>query len=181
VNSRELDTEFQPELIDESAFIAENATIRGNVRVGVGASVWFGAVIRGDTEAVVIGDRANVQDLCVLHADPGFPCRIGNDVTVGHAAVIHGATIDDGAMVGIRAVVLNGATVGARSLIGAGAVVTEGTQIPPDSLAVGIPAKVIRQLNEQDAKRIEQASTHYVRAGESYRRRTSTSSEQDDS
>ena len=126
-------------------------------------------MIRGDTERVEIGRRSNIQDLAVLHADPGFPCCVGDGVTIGHAAVVHGATIEEGAMVGIRAVVLNGATVGAGALIGAGAVVTEGTQIPAGSLAVGVPAKVIRELNEADRQRLQQAADHYVKAAKAYR------------
>lgn len=97
-----MDTEKHPELINPSAFVADNATVIGHVTIGSGASVWFGAVVRGDTEKVVIGERSNVQDLCVLHADPGFPCVIGKDVTIGHAAVVHGAHVGDGAMIGIR-------------------------------------------------------------------------------
>ncbi len=164
-----MNIEFRPDLIDENAFVAANASIRGDVVIGTESSVWFGAVIRGDTEKVTIGRRSNVQDLGVLHADPGFPCRIGDDVTIGHAAVVHGASVDDGAMIGIRAVVLNGAEIGKGAIIGAGAVVTEGQQIPPNSLALGVPAKVIRELNEADQQRLRHAAEHYVEAAKRYR------------
>lgn len=164
-----MDAKFHPELIDESAFVAANATIVGDVALGSGASVWFGAVVRGDTEKVVVGDRSNVQDLCVLHADPGFPCVIGEDVTIGHAAVVHGAVVGDGAMIGIRAVVLNGANIGAGAIVGAGAVVTEGMQIPAGHLAVGVPAKVIRELTPENVARAKHAAGHYVEAAKAYR------------
>jgi carbonic anhydrase/acetyltransferase-like protein (isoleucine patch superfamily) len=169
MTDRNVDACFYPELIDEDAFVAGNATIRGQVRIARGSSVWFGTVIRGDTESVEIGERSNIQDLAVLHADPGLPCRIGAEVTVGHAAVVHGATVGDGAMIGIRAVVLNGATVGAGAIVGAGAVVTEGCEIPDGHLAVGVPAKVIRQLSDQDLERTKRTAGHYVQAAAKYR------------
>ena len=114
----------------------------------------FAATPRGSKSA----SRSNIQDLAVLHADPGHPCRIGQDVTIGHAAVVHGATVGDGAMIGIRAVVLNGANVGAGAIIGAGAVVTEGCEIPARHLAVGVPAKVIRELTDEDVERTQHAA-----------------------
>lgn len=162
--SDSIDPVFYRDRLDPSAFIAANATVCGDVRIEAEASIWFGAVVRGDTESVRIGKRSNVQDLAVMHADAGFPCVLGDDVTVGHAAVVHGAVIGASAMVGIRAVVLNGARVGSGSIIGAGAVVTEGTEIPPNSLAVGVPAKVIRQTTEKDLERIRHAAAHYVEA-----------------
>lgn len=170
MSESKIDVAFRPELISDDAFVASNATILGNVRIAAGSSVWFGAVIRGDTESVEIGSRSNVQDLSMLHADPGHPCRIGDDVTIGHAAVVHGATVGNGALIGIRAVVLNGASVGEGAIVGAGAVVTEGSQIPARHLAVGVPAKVIRELTEKDLSRTEHASKHYVQAAIEYRR-----------
>lgn len=167
--SDSIDPLEHPELIDERAFVAPTAVVRGHVRIHAEASIWFGAVVRGDTERVEIGERTNVQDLAVLHADPGFPCRLGSDVTIGHAAVVHGATIESGVMIGIRAVVLNGAQVGHGSIIGAGAVVTEGTVIPPGSLAVGVPARVIRPVNESNQARIREGAKHYVAAAARYR------------
>jgi carbonic anhydrase/acetyltransferase-like protein (isoleucine patch superfamily) len=168
----QIDPDFHAELLAEDVYVAPGAIIRGNVRMGEGSSVWFGAVIRGDTSLVEIGARSNVQDLAVLHADPGFPCRIGQRVTIGHAAVVHGATVGDGALIGIRAVILNGATVGAGAIVGAGAVVTEGCEIPPGHLAVGVPAKVIRELTDTDIDRAKHAASHYVRAADAYRNRT---------
>lgn len=162
--SHSIDSTFYRDRVDPTAFVAANATVCGDVRVAAEASIWFGAVVRGDTESVRIGKRCNVQDLAVLHADPGSPCQLGDDVTVGHAAVVHGAEIGASALVGIRAVVLNGARVGSGSIVGAGAVVTEGTEIPPNSLAVGIPAKVVRQTTEKDLERIRHAAAHYVDA-----------------
>jgi carbonic anhydrase/acetyltransferase-like protein (isoleucine patch superfamily) len=168
-NERTVESTYRGELIDDSAFVAGNATIRGRVLIGANASVWFGTVVRGDTEEVSIGEGSNIQDLCVLHADPGFPCRIGRNVTVGHAAVVHGATVCDEAMIGIRAVVLNGATVESGAIVGAGAVVREGDTIPAGHLAVGIPAKVVRPIDEQDAARIRRAAGHYVHSARVYR------------
>lgn len=167
--SEAIDPTAHPELIDSSAYVAPTAVVRGHVRIHAAASVWFGAVVRGDTEKVEIGARTNVQDLAVLHADPGYPCRLGEGVTVGHAAVVHGATVESGVMIGIRAVVLNGAHVGRGSIIGAGAVVTEGTTIPENSLAVGIPARVVRPVAERDRERIQHAADHYVQAAAAYR------------
>ncbi len=165
----ELDVLHRAELVAPTAFIAENATVLGDVVIGDRSSVWFGTVIRGDTESVRIGDRSNVQDLSVLHADPGYPCEIGDDVTIGHAAVVHGATVEDGALIGIRAVILNGAKIGKGALVGAGAVVTEGTVIPAGHLAVGIPAKVIRELTPEQKARLKRTANHYANATEPYK------------
>ena len=164
-----MSTRFQPELVDPSAYIAPSAVVVGDVTIGPQASVWFGAVIRGDSEAVRIGRQTNVQDGCILHADPGLPCILGERVTLGHGAIVHGAVVDDGAMIGIRATVLNGAQIGSGSIVGAGAVVTEGTVVPPNSLVLGIPAKVARETNEQDRERIAHAAKHYVQLAEVYR------------
>ncbi len=165
----ELRIDFRPDLVSSSSFVASNATLIGDVFIAEMASVWFGAVLRGDAAPIRIGSQSNVQDLCCLHADPGFPCIIGQRVTIGHAAVVHGATIEDDSLIGIRAVVLNGARVGAHSIIGAGAVVTEGQVIPPRSLAVGVPARVLRELTDADMERVRQAADHYVAAGQAYR------------
>ena len=164
-----IDPAKHPELIDATAYVAPTAVVRGVVRIAREASIWFGAVVRGDTAPIEIGQRTNVQDLAVLHADPDMPCRLGDDVTIGHAAVVHGATVESGVMIGIRAVVLNGAHIGRGSIIGAGAVVTEGTTIPPGSLAVGVPARVIRPVAERDQERIRHAAQHYVAAASRYR------------
>lgn len=164
-----LDVRVRPELRAASAWVAPTATVVGNVTLGEQASVWFGAVVRGDCEAVSIGPRSNVQDLCCLHADPGFPCKIGADVTIGHAAVVHGATVEDEVLIGIRATVLNGARIGAGSLIGAAALVTEGAVIPPRSLVLGVPGKVVRQLTDADVERIRRGSEHYVAAAAQFK------------
>jgi len=168
MSARKIDPGLHPELLAEDVFIASSATLRGRVSMGPQSSVWFGAVVRGDTELVTIGSRSNVQDLSVLHADPGYPCLIGDDVTIGHSAVVHGAIVQDGALIGIRAVVLNGATVGAGAIVGAGAVVTEGMMIPAGHLAVGVPAKVVRELTAEDIARLKQTAEHYVLAAVAY-------------
>ena len=168
MKERSLQTGFRAELVSDSVFVAANATLLGEVSIGEESRVWFGAVVRGDTEAVDIGCRCNVQDLAVLHADPGFPCRLGNEVTVGHSAVVHGAIVESGALIGIRAVVLNGAKIGARALVGAGALVTEGMEIPAGHLALGVPAKVVRELTDVELQRLTRTAEHYVAAGQAY-------------
>ena len=130
MSHRSIDPNHHPELIGQRVFLADNATVVGRVSVGEDSSIWYGAVVRADTEVVEIGQGSNVQDLAILHADPGFPCRIGDGVTIGHAAIVHGATVHDGVLIGMRAVVLNGAVVGAGAIVGAGAVVPEGREIP---------------------------------------------------
>jgi carbonic anhydrase/acetyltransferase-like protein (isoleucine patch superfamily) len=160
---------FQSDLVDATAFIAGNATVLGHVEIAARASVWFGAVLRGDTDRIMVGPETNVQDLAVLHADPGFPCRLGARVTVGHAAVVHGATIEDDVLIGMRAVILNGARVGSGSVIAAGCVVPEGMQVPDNSLVVGVPGRVKRETNEAIRARIAQAAAHYVELAGRYR------------
>ena len=162
-------TRHRPELVDPNAYIAPGAVVLGDVTIGPEASVWFNAVIRGDTEAIRIGAATNVQDGCVLHADPGFPCTMGDRVTVGHGAIVHGATVEDDVMIGMRAVVMNGARVGRGSIVAVGAVVTEGTEIPPGSIAMGQPAVVKRAATERDRARIQHAAEHYVAAAKVYR------------
>ena len=166
---RSIDARFRSELIDSSAFIAPNATVRGEAIIGAEASIWFGAVVRGDVERVTVGDQSNVQDLCVLHSDPGFPCYVGKRVTIGHGAIVHGARVEDGCLIGMRATVLNGATIGSGSLVGAGAVVAENSKIPPNSLVVGCPARVIREIGETLRERISRGWRHYVDAAAAYR------------
>ncbi len=160
------------ELVDSSAYVAANATLVGQVEIGPGASVWFGCVLRGDNEPIVIGPRTNVQDLTVIHTDEGVPCTLGAGVTVGHRAVLHGANVADGALIGIGAIVLNGAEVGEKAMIGAGAVVTEGQVIPPRHLALGVPAKVVRELTDEEVERLRAAAAHYVRRAEELREST---------
>jgi carbonic anhydrase/acetyltransferase-like protein (isoleucine patch superfamily) len=144
-------------------WIAPTATVIGNVRLGDEASVWFGTVIRGDNELIDLGARVNIQELCVLHTDPGYPMTIGADCTIGHKAMLHGCTIGPNSLIGMGATVLNGAKIGANSLVGAGALITEGKEFPDNSLIVGAPGKVIRTLDEAMAARIHGTAAHYVR------------------
>ena len=157
--------------IHPTVYIAPNATLRGQVSVAEESSIWFGCVLRAEDAAIAVGPRSNIQDLTVVHTDPDFPCRIGAGVTVGHRAVIHGATVEDGALIGIGAIILNGAVVGEEAIIGAGALVTEGSVIPPRTLALGIPAKVVRELNEEDLIRLRLAADWYVEHARDYRLR----------
>ena len=162
---------YRPEQVDPSVFRAASATIVGDVTLREEASVWFGAVLRGDTEAITVGRRTNIQDGAILHADPGFPCTLGDDVTVGHGAIVHGAVVEDGVLVGMRAVVMNGARLGAGSLIAAGCIVTEGTIIPPGSLVMGLPGKVVRPVSDAERAQIKHAAEHYVALSREYRER----------
>lgn len=166
----EFHTEFRPDQISASAFLAASATVLGDVTVGEQSSIWFGSVVRGDTAAIRIGARTNVQDLCVLHADPGFPCTLGDGVTAGHGAIIHGATVRDNVLIGMRAVVLNGAIIGEGSLIAAGALVTEGMEIPPGSIVTGTPAVIRGPVRDKHTQMIEHAAAHYAAAAEAYRK-----------
>ena len=165
---RHVDPKWRPEQIDPSVFIAAGAVVCGNVTLEEDVSVWFGAVLRGDVDRISIGKRSNIQDLAVIHCDPGFPCSIGEEVTIGHAAVVHGATIESKVLIGIRAVVLNGAHVGAGSIIGAGAVVTEGAKIPPGSLVVGVPGKIIRETTPEQRSHIISNALNYVASAKRY-------------
>ena len=148
--------------IDSSTYIADTAVVVGDVEIGPESSVWYGAVIRGDTESIRIGGQTNVQDGCILHADKGLPCMLGSRVSLGHGAVVHGAVVEDDVLIGIRAVVLNGARIGSGSIIAAGAVVTEGMNVPPNSLVAGVPGKVKRPTNDEDLARIAHAAEHYA-------------------
>lgn len=150
----------QPQ-VDPDAWVAPSATVVGNVSLAAEASVWYGAVIRGDAEEISIGRGSNVQDGCVLHADPGFPCHVGSGVVIGHNAVVHGCTVEDDSLIGLGAIVMNGAVIGSGSLIGAGALVPEGVVIPPRSLVLGSPGKVRRQLEDADVDRIRSGAEHY--------------------
>jgi carbonic anhydrase/acetyltransferase-like protein (isoleucine patch superfamily) len=161
-------TRHQPELVDRTAFIAPGAVVIGEVTIGAESSVWFGAVVRGDTEAIRIGRQTNVQDGCVLHADAGIPCTLGDRVTLGHGAIVHGASVEDDCLIGMRAVVMNGAKIGRGSIVAVGSVVTEGMEIPPFSVVMGQPAKVRRETTERDRERIRHAAEHYVATGRAY-------------
>lgn len=154
--------------VDKTAFVAETATVIGGVTLGKNTSVWFGAVIRADLCGITVGDNSNVQDNCTLHVDPDRPLKIGNGVTVGHNAVVHGATIEDDVLIGMNSTVLNGAVVGAGSIIGAGALVPENAVIPPRSVAVGVPARVVRQVTDADLAAIRLNANGYVQAARVY-------------
>ncbi|MEU4343195.1 gamma carbonic anhydrase family protein [Nocardia sp. NPDC023852] len=153
--------EYAPE-IEESAWIAPNATVIGRVLLAAEVSVWYGAVLRGDLEAIEVGARSNIQDGCVLHADPGFPLTVGTGVSVGHNAILHGCRIGDDVLVGMGATILNGAVVGAGSLIAANALIPEGARIPPGSLVAGVPGKVRRELGQSEQDRIRLNATVYL-------------------
>lgn len=151
--------------IHADTFVADDATIIGDVMLAQGASVWPQAVLRGDNEPIRIGQRSNVQEGAVLHADPGFPLSVGNGVTIGHQAMLHGCTIGDGALIGIQAVVLNGAIIGKNCLVGAGAVVTEGKVFPDNSLIIGAPAKVVRELTAEAITGMHANAAEYATKG----------------
>jgi len=159
---------FLAELIDASAFLAPGCVVLGDVTIGAEASIWYHAVIRGDSETIRIGPQSNVQDQCVLHADPGFPCTLGARVTVGHGAIVHGATVEDNVLIGMRAVLMNGAIIGTGSIVGVGAIVTEGVHIPPNSVVLGAPGKVKRATLDRDLDYIRRAAEHYVAASRIY-------------
>lgn len=142
-------------------FIAPDANVIGQVVLEPWVSVWFGAVLRGDNEPIHIGEGTNIQDLCVLHTDPGFPLRVGRNCTIGHRAILHGCTVGDGSLVGMGAMVLNGAKIGKGCLIGAGALVTEGKEIPDHALVMGSPGRVIRTLDAQALQRLERSAQGY--------------------
>jgi len=160
--------------VPESVFVADGVRVIGRVSVGERSSIWFNAVLRGDNDRVVIGRETNVQDGAILHVDAGFPCVVGDRVTVGHRAVLHGCTVADDAVIGMGAVVLNGAKVGREAFVAAGALVKEGQEVPDRALAVGVPARVIRTLgdDEDDRRmlgRMREGAADYVRKGEAYR------------
>lgn len=156
--------------IHPSAFIAGGVYVIGDVSIAEDVSVWFNSVIRADTASIAIGRRSNVQDRALIHADEGQPTTIGRNVIIGHGAVVHAATVEDNVLIGINAVVLNRALVGEGSIVGAGAVVTEDTVIPPRSLVLGVPAKVVKQLSEQEAARMICMADSYVDKAREYKR-----------
>jgi carbonic anhydrase/acetyltransferase-like protein (isoleucine patch superfamily) len=153
--------EHRPD-IAESAWVAESAQVIGRVTLGEQVSVWFNAVLRGDSEQLSIGDGCNIQDGSVLHADTGFPLRLSENVTVGHQVMLHGCTVGENSLIGIGAVVLNGARIGKNCLVGAGALVTEGKEFPDGSLIVGSPAKVLRELSPQQIEGLRASAVHYM-------------------
>lgn len=151
-----------PETADENYWVAPNAVLVGKVRLETDASVWFGAVIRGDNELITVGRGSNVQEGCVLHTDPGYPLVIGPDVTVGHMAMLHGCTIGEGSLIGIGAVILNGAKIGRNCLIGAKALIAENKEIPDNSLVMGMPGKIKGEVRPEQAERMRWGTARYV-------------------
>jgi carbonic anhydrase/acetyltransferase-like protein (isoleucine patch superfamily) len=156
-------------LVDPTAFVYESATIIGHVIIKSRVNIWPYATIRGDNEPIIIGENSNVQECCVLHTDPGYPLTIAANVTIGHQAVVHGATIGEGCLIGIQAIVLNGAKIGRNCLIGAGALVTEGREIPDSSLVLGSPGKVVRTLDEAAIANMHSNTANYVKRGQYYK------------
>ena len=152
-------------VIPASCYVAEEAVIIGDVVLGEGVNIWFGAVLRGDNEPIVIGDGSNIQENCVLHTDPGAPLTIGKNVTVGHQVMLHGCTIGDGSLIGIQAVVLNKSVIGKDCLVGAGAVVTEGKSFPDRSVIFGSPAKAVREVTADNIARMRYSADNYVERG----------------
>jgi carbonic anhydrase/acetyltransferase-like protein (isoleucine patch superfamily) len=158
-----------PQLAD-SAWVADSAQVMGNVVLAEDSSVWFGAVLRGDTETITVGKGSNIQDGSVLHADVGFPLTLGEHVTVGHQVMLHGCTIGDETLIGIGATVLNGAKIGKNCLVGARALVTEGKEFPDGSMIFGSPAKVVRSLTPEQIEGLRRSAHHYTENAERYRR-----------
>lgn len=155
--------------IPASAYVANEATLIGDITLGNMASIWPGVVIRGDNEPIRIGHRTNIQESCVLHSDPGAPLTIGDNVSVGHQAMLHGCTIGHGSLVGIQAVVMNNAVIGQECLVGAGAIVTEGKIFPPRSLILGAPAKWVRELTEPEIANLRNNADEYSKRQEYYK------------
>jgi carbonic anhydrase/acetyltransferase-like protein (isoleucine patch superfamily) len=148
--------------IEPTVFIARGAIVLGDVQLAKDASVWYNAVIRGDVERISIGEATNIQDLSMIHADQGYPCVVGSRVTVGHRVILHGCTVEDDCLIGMGAILLNGVRVGKGSIIGAGAVLLEGTEVPLGSLVVGIPGRVVRQVDKVMTDRVDLSWRHYV-------------------
>lgn len=154
--------------ISGSAFLAPGSVVTGDVVLGEHVGIWFNAVLRGDVEPIRIGDRSNVQDNAVLHTDPGFPCVIGEDVTIGHSAVVHGSVVGDRVTIGMGATVLSGSRIGDDAVIAAGAVVTEGSEIPPGMIAAGVPARELRPVREDEKQRFARGTRTYVDRARTY-------------
>ena len=148
--------------VHESAFVAHTAVLIGQVKLGAGSSAFYGVVMRGDSNSITVGEGSNLQDNVVLHADPGFPTTVGNGVSVGHCAVVHGCTVEDDCLIGMSATIMNGAVIGAGSLVAGGAVVLEGAIIPPGSLVAGVPAKVRRELSAEELEHVRENARNYV-------------------
>ena len=157
------------ENIKDSIVICPGAQVFGDVELGENVSVWHGAVIRGDTDSITIGDNSNVQDNCVVHCTRGFPVVIGENVSIGHGAVVHGCKLDDNVLIGMNATVLNGAHISRNSIVGAGAVVSEGKEFPEGSLILGVPAKAVKQLSPEQVQMIQNNADNYVKLSKQYK------------
>ena len=158
-------------VIDPSVYVAPGAFIIGDVLIGPESSIWFGTVVRADVHYIRIGAQTNIQDQCVLHVTGGtYPLQLGDRITVGHRAIIHGCTVEDGCLIGMGAVLLDGCHVGAEAIVAAGSVVAEGSHIPPRTLAMGVPAEPLREVNEKELARARYSASHYIELAEIYRR-----------
>ena len=156
--------------IGEGVFVAENATVLGNVELKAGANVWFSAVIRGDSDKITIGENVNIQDNCTVHSTAGYPVNIEENVTVGHNAVIHGCTVGRGSLIGMSSTIMNGAVIGEGSVVGAGALVTENKKFEPHSLIMGVPAKAVSKIEGEEAlNNILKNAEHYKELSEKYK------------
>lgn len=156
-------------VVDESCFIAENATVVGDVVVGANTNVWYSAVLRSDEDTMVIGKNTNIQDNTTVHNQGGFPVVIGDDVTIGHNCIIHGCKIGNNVLVGMGSTILNGADIGENTIIGAGSLVTQNKKIPSGVLCMGVPAKVIRELTEEEIQANKESAEHYVKIGKAHK------------
>ena len=153
----------------DSIVICPGAQVIGDVELGEDVSIWHGAVVRGDTDSITIGNRSKVQDNCVVHCTKGFPVEIGENVSVGHGAVVHGCKLDDNVLIGMNATVLNGAHISRNSIVGAGAVVSEGKEFPEGSLILGVPAKAVKEVSPQQIEMIQNNADNYVRLAKQYK------------
>ncbi len=153
----------------DSIVICPGAQVIGKVELGEDVSIWHGAVLRGDTDSITIGNRSNVQDNCVVHCTKGYPVEIGDNVSVGHGAVVHGCRLEDNVLIGMNATVLNGAHIAKNSIVGAGAVVSEGKEFPENSLILGVPAKAVKELSSEQIKMIQDNADNYVKLSKQYK------------
>ncbi|MBU2598951.1 MAG: gamma carbonic anhydrase family protein [Actinobacteria bacterium] len=151
-------------------YISPDAKVIGKVKIGENVSIWPGAIVRGDINKIIIGNYSNIQDNCVLHVDPKYPLKIGNYVTIGHGAILHGCEIEDYVLIGINATILDGAKIGKCSIIGAGSVIPEKKEIPPYSLVVGVPGRIIKKLTEESGKRLKEYALHYWEIAKNYKK-----------
>lgn len=163
--------EHHVETVDENFFVAPSASVIGRVTLGTDANVWFGAVVRGDGNTIRIGDRTNVQDTAVVHVDHDAPVKIADDVTIGHAAVVHGCSIGRYSLIGIGATILSHAVIGEYCIVGAGALITERKEFPDRSLIIGAPARVVRQVSDEEMESLRISAAHYAELGREYRQK----------